>query len=167
MLQGIENEIRVGKCKIRKPSKHADNQYTLISFDDGRYFVSFEDGEGDDQTSEISKDLYLELLQQARSDEAYLRWTRRHLDASADVDAISDNSADTNHRGVEDAVIAAVLVSKDSTARSVLTDLQWHRLELHYLSRLTYEEIAVIDKCTKMAVNYSVRKAIKKLQKIL
>ena len=167
MLQGIENEIRVGKCKIRKPSKHADNQYTLISFDDGRYFVSFEDGEGDDQTSEISKDLYLELLQQARSDEAYLRWTRRHLDASADVNNLTDKSADTNHRSVEDAVIAAVLVSKDSSARSVLTDLQWRRLELHYLSRLTYEEIAVIDKCTKMAVNYSVRKAIKKLQKIL
>lgn len=166
MLQGIENEIRVGKCKIRKPSKHADNQYTLISFDDGRYFVSFEDGEGDDQTSEISKDLYLELLQQARSDEAYLRWNRRHLDDSADVDALSNRSAEDVHcRIVEDTVITAMLVDEDSSARSAVTDLQWRRLQLHYCLGLTFDEIAEMDGCTKMAINDSLTKAIKKLRK--
>lgn len=144
-----------------------DNQYTLISFDDGRYFVSFEDGEGDDQTSEISKDLYLELLQQARSDEAYLRWNRRHLDDSADVDAISDNSADTNHRSVEDAVIATVLVGEESLVRSVLTESQWRRLYLRFRAGLTLNEIAILEGCTKMPIKRSIDDAMEKIKKNL
>ena len=90
MLNGIEIEVRVGDCKIRKPTKHAENQYTLISTDDGRFFAFFKDGEDKAQISELTEEIYQEMLKQARADEAYLRWNRRHMDDEADVDTLSD-----------------------------------------------------------------------------
>ena len=167
MLYGIENEVRVGNCKIRKPSKHAENQYTLISTDDGRFFAFFKDGEGNDQLSEITKDLYEEMLRQAREDEAYLRWNRRHLDDSADVNALSDKSADTHYRSVEDAVIASVLVGEESLVRSVLTDSQWRRLYLRFRAGLTLNEIAILEGCTKMPIKRSIEDAMEKIKKYL
>ena len=166
MLQRIENEIRVGKCKIRKPSKHADNQYTLISTDDGRFFAFFKDGEGNDQLSEISKDLYQEMLQQARKDEAYLRWNRRHLDDESIIDELPD-SRGSNIRGVEDVVIAKVLLDDESPARKAVTDLQWRRLSLYYSLEFTLDEIAKLEGCNYQAIQNTILKAKEILKKFI
>lgn len=167
MLYGIENEIRVGNCIIRKPSKHAENQYTLISTDDGRFFAFFKDGQDEHRVSRIPEEIYMEMLQQAREDEAYLRWNRRHRDDGADVDTISDKSADPQCRSVEDSAIASVLLDEDSPIRNGVTERQWRRLELHFGIGLTLDEIAELEGCTKMGVKNTIEKALKNLKKNL
>ena len=167
MLNGIEIEVRVGDCKIRKPTKHAENQYTLISTDDGRFFAFFKDGEDKAQISELTEEIYQEMLKQARADEAYLRWNRRHMDDEADVDTLSDKNAGIHNRRMEDAVIAAVLVGEKSLARSVLTDSQWRRLYLRFRVGLTLNEIAVLEGCTKMPIKRSIEEAMEKMKKFL
>lgn len=165
MLYGFENEVRVGHCKIRKPSKHAENQYTLISTDDGHFFAIFKDGEGNDQMSEITKDLYQEMFQQARADDAYLRWSRRHSDDSADMDSLSDKSADTHHRSVEDTAIAKALFNEKSSVMSALTDLQCRRLMLRFFHGLSLCEIAALEGCSFNSIKRSIDAAIANLQK--
>ncbi len=159
-------EKKYGPCKIRRPSKKADNQYTLIKTESYKFFALFKDGEGKAQEIEITEAVYFELLLETREDDARLRWEKRHVDDSADVDALSNRSAEDVHcRIVEDTVITAMLVDEDSSARSAVTDLQWRRLQLHYCLGLTFDEIAEMDGCTKMAINDSLTKAIKKLHK--
>lgn len=165
MVYEIENEVRVGNCKIRKPSKHAENQYTLISTDDGRFFAYFKDGEGSDQLSEITKDLYQEMLQQAREDDAYLRWNRRHIDEERNTDELPNSLGSSNVRRLEDAVIAKVLFDEESPARKAVTDLQWRRLILYYFLELTLEEIAKLEGCNYQAIQNTISKAKEILKK--
>ena len=164
MLYGIENEVRVGKCKIRKPSKNAENQYTLISTDDGRFFAFFKDGNSNYQLSEITKAVYQEMLQQARADEAYLRWKRRHMDDLVSENALTNKSADRNIRSMEDAAIATVLVGEESLVRSILTDSQWRRLYLRFCRGLTLKEIGILEGCTKMPIKRSIEDAMEKIK---
>ena len=165
MLYGIENEVRAGNCKIRKPSKRAENQYTLISTDDGRFFAFFKDGEDNDQLSEITEDLYQEMLQQAREDEAYLRWNRRHLDEDSNIDDLPDSLGSSNIRRAEDIVIAKVLFDDESPARKAVTDLQWRRLSLYYFLELTLDEIAKLEGCNYQAIQNTIMKAKEILKK--
>lgn len=162
MLYGIENEVRVGNCKIRKPSKHAENQYTLISTDDGRFFAIFKDGERNDQLSEINKDLYQEMLRQARKDEAYLRWNRRHLDDNSDPDEFETVRGENCPHSLEETVIRAILVS--DLLRS-LPDVQRRRLEMKYLQNMSLEQIAIKEGCSFVAVKYCIDIALNALRK--
>lgn len=131
------------------------------------FFALFKDGEGKDQEAEITEEVYLELLQQTREDDARLRWEKRHVDDGTDVDTFYNRSADVHYRIVEESVITAMLVDNNSLARTVVTDLQWRRLELHFCLGLTLEEIAELDGCTKMGVKNTIMRAIKNLKKIL
>ena len=162
MLYGIENEVRVGSCNIRKPSKHAENQYTLIRTDDGRFFAIFKDGEGKDQMSEITEEIYQELLQQARADEAYLRWNRRHLDDSSDPDEFETAFGEICPHSLEESVIRAILVSD---LLQSLPDVQRRRLEMKYLQNMSLEQIALNEGCSFVAVKYCIDIALKALRK--
>lgn len=161
-----ELEERYGPCEIRTPSSRADNQYTLIKTKAGAFYVLFEDGEGNEQESKITEEIYLEMLQQARDDDAKLRWNKRHLDDSADVAELPDSLL-YESRGLENMVVAIVLLAEDGPARALLTDLQWRRLQKYYVQRLTLDEIAELDGCTKMGVKNTIMKAIKKLKNFL
>ena len=160
-------EKKYGPCEVRKPSKRADNQYTLVKTKEHLFFALFKDGEGKEQESQITEAVYLELLKQTREDDARLRWERRHVDYSVDAATLAKKPINVHSRIVEDTGIAAMLVDESSPVRRVVTALQWRRLQLHYCLGLTFEEIAEMDGCTRMAINDSLTKAMKKIQKFL
>ncbi len=163
----IDNiEKKYGPCEIRRPSKKADNQYTLIKTENHMFYALFKDGEGKEQEFQISEAVYLELLKQTREDDARLRWEKRHLDNSADVDTLPHGIVDVHCRIVEDAVITATLVDEDSSARNAVTEMQWRRLQLHYCLGLTFDKIAEMEGRSSTAIKQSVIKSIKKLKKI-
>lgn len=164
MKYGIENEVRIGDCKLRKPTKHAENQYTLIETDDGRFFTKFVDGEGNTVQTEITKEIYQELLRAAREDEAYLRWNRRHLDDSKEVEDLPDSFGKSHLRGLEDFAIAKVLLDEESEALSILTESQRRRLAMRYCQELTLYEIADIEGCTVMPIKRCINDAIEKIK---
>ena len=68
---------------------------------------------------------------------------------------------------VEDIVFRNLQIEKLHSAISKLPEMQKHRLILHYFEGLTYEQIAKEEGCSKVAVKYSVDKAVKKLKEIL
>ena len=162
MLYGIENEVRDENCKIRKPSKHAENQYTLIRTDDGRFFALFKDGEGKEQMCEIAEELYQEMLQQAREDEAYLRWNRRHLDDNSDPDVFETARGEICPHSLEETVIRAILISD---LLQSLPDVQRRRLEMKYLQNMSLEQIAIKEGCSFVAVKYCIDIALNALRK--
>ncbi len=162
-----ELEERYGPCEIRTPSSRADNQYTLIKTKAGAFYVLFEDGEGNEQESKITEEIYLEMLQQARNDDAKLRWDKRHLDDSADVNTLPDRLYGDQRRSVEEAVIAAVLLGNESKARRAVSDLQWRRIKMRFELGMTLDEIAEAEGRTKMPISRSIEDAIEKIKKIL
>ena len=48
-----------------------------------------------------------------------------------------------------------------------LTEVQRRRLTLYYFDNLTYQEIADLDGCSKVAVKYTIDKALAALKKII
>lgn len=158
-------EKKYGPCEVRRPSKKADNQYTLIKTQGHQFFALFKDGEGKDQESEITEAVYLELLQQTREDDARLRWQSRHKDDHFDMDTLSNVTVDHNYRSLEDAVTERVLSDEGHPLLRVLSVTQRRRVVMRYLEKMTLEEIAQQESCSIAAVKYCLDIAITTLQK--
>lgn len=153
-----------GKYPKRRKDKY--NPYTIFEFD-GKCYISFKDGQGVLQEFEISKELYDVFDDFELADLSHLNVVDRHLEQSEVRENTLNVKAFYQPETVEDIVLHNIQVQCLHKAIKHLPEIQRHRLLLYFFEGMTYEEIAKVDGCSKVAVKYVLDKAIQNLKKIL
>ena len=69
------------------------------------------------------------------------------------------------NKSLEEKVIEKIENEKLSNALSSLSDLHRRRILLYFKHNLSFSQIAEIEGCSKMAVKYSIDKALEELRK--
>lgn len=153
-----------GKRPKRRKDKY--NPYTIYK-SDGKCYISFQDGQGMLQELEISKELYDTFNGFELADLSYLNVVDRHLEQSEIWENTLNTRAFYQPETVEDIVFHNIQVQHLHRTIKCLPKIQCHRLRLYYFEGMTYEEIAKVDGCFKVAVKYVIDKAIQNLKEIL
>ena len=146
----------------RKKDKY--NPYTL-TITEGRYYLSFKDGKGKQRYLEIDEVLYQAFDRFELEDISYLNRVSRHIEHSELTEATLNDRAFHKAEQLEDTAVRNMEYEKLHRAIAKLPDIQRRRLTLYFFGELSYEQIAKLEGCTKMAVKGSVDIAIRKLKK--
>ena len=152
--------------KRPKRRKDKDNPYTLTCRD-GKYYITFKDGQTVEQCIEISEELFQVFDQFELDDIRHMHVVERHMEHSEVYEKTLFKRSDRYEESAEDKGIWNLTVSELYAAISVLPEVQKRRLVLRYFAGLTYKQIAVIEGCSISPVIRSVEAAIKKLKKLL
>lgn len=153
-----------GRHPKRKRDKY--NPYTIYE-KDGHAFLSFKDGQGKSHTLEISRELYEAFNLFELEDVKYLNVLSRHIEHSEVCEITLNMRALNQPENVEDIVLKKLQEEALHKAIRRLPEKQKRRLILYYFEELTYEQIAELEGCSKVAVKYMIDKAVKILKKIL
>lgn len=149
-----------------KRRKDKDNPYTLACRD-GKYYITFKDGQAEEQCVEIREELFQVFDQFELDDIRYMHVVERHMEHSEVYEKTLFKRSDRYEESAEDKGIWNLTVSELYAAISVLPEVQKRRLVLRYFAGLTYKQIAVIEGCSISPVIRSVEAAIKNLKKLL
>lgn len=161
MLYGIENEEKVGTRVIRRPVKRAENRYTLIESEDGKYYALFIDGEGNKNETEVSREVFEQMMEWAKEDCRRIREDERHLELS---ELTEESIARRSLKPQE--LLAESLIRKELSAvlqdkLMGLTELQRRRVEL-LVDGKSLVEIAEMEGCRYQNVQKSILKVREK-----
>ncbi len=146
----------------RKKDKY--NPYTL-TIAEGRYYLSFKDGRGKLRHLEINEVLYQAFDRFELEDISHLNKVSRHIEHSELTEATLNDRAFHKAEQLEDTVARNMEYEKLHRAIAKLPEIQRRRLTLYFFGELSYEQIAKLEGCTKMAVKGSVDIAVRKLKK--
>ena len=151
--------------------KDKDNPYEIFSVgintDNPHFYVSFKDGQGVQICMEIDRALF-ELLDRFELDDlSFLNEWDRHIEHSELTEASLNARAVHRRETVEEAVFKQIENEMLHRAIATLPEVQRRRLLLYYFGNLTYQDIADLEGCSKVAVKYTIDKAIAALQKII
>lgn len=147
-----------------KRRKDKYNPYTICE-KNGKYYLSFSDGQGVRYEMEIQKELFDMLNQFELDDLSVLNEWDRHIEHFEQTEQSLNRRAYYKAESVEDAVLRNIEYERLHRAISELPETQRRRLTLYYFQGLTYEQIAEMEGCTKRAIKFSVDIAIEKLKK--
>ena len=149
-----------------KRRKDKYNPYNIYE-NNGHYYISFKDGQGIFHKLEISRPLYDTFNSFELDDLSYLNVWDRHIEQSEVWESTLNTRALHEPEGVEETVLRKIQVKRLHMAVHELPEMQKRRLLLYYFEDLTYEQIAELEGCSKVAVKYMIDKALKNLKKIL
>lgn len=150
-----ENE---GQTPKRRRDKY--NPYH-ISEKNGKYYIEFQDSQGETYEAEIDRMLYEAFDRFELDDLSYLNIWDRHMEQSDVWEVTLDKRAIKQQETVEDIVLHNLQIEKLHSAISELPTMQKHRLIRYFFEGLSYEQIAKEEGCSKVAVKYSIDKAVK------
>lgn len=151
-----------------KRRKDQDNPYTIfttgIVTDDPHYYISFRDGQGKHHCIEIAQHLYELFNSYELDDLSFLNEVDNHYEHSELTEISLHARAFHPQDDLEAATIRDMEYVRLHAAISSLPEIQRRRLWLYFFEEFTYEEIAVMEGCTKRAVKFSVDLALQKLK---
>lgn len=154
-----------------KRRKAEDNPYTLSEMVDtasmSHYYISFIDGQGRNIRLEISQELFATFDRFELDDLSFLNEVDKHYEHSELTEATLNARAFIQPEAVEDVTIQYIQSEQLHRAIAELPEIQKRRLILHFFRKLSYEQIAEMEGCTKRAVKFSVDIALKKIRKKL
>jgi len=154
-----------------KRRRDKDNPYEIftigIETDAPRYYIRFHDGSRIEHCFEIPKELFALLDSFELDDLSFLNEWDRHLEQSEQTEASLNARAAHRRETVEEEVFRHIENEMLHSAISTLPQMQRRRLILHYFGNLTYQEIADLDGCSKVAVKYTIDKALAALKIII
>lgn len=147
------------------PNRKKDklNPYVL-SIENEEYYVAFFDGLGVHHKERISWELYELFDRFELEDISQLNVISRYQEHSEMTEGTLNQRALTQLEAMEDGVYRKIMYDQLHTAIGKLPDIQRRRVLLYYFGGFTYERIAEMEGCTKMAVKFSIDIAIKKLR---
>lgn len=129
-----------------------------------RYFVSFTDGDGDFQRVEINRDIYCALYELNKIDRNITRSDERNLEHSELTDASINRRSFEKTKDAEEIILEKEMKTEFWKAIGELPDVQRKRLLLYYDYGFSLKEIALMEKCSIRAIQYSLDIAKKKLE---
>ena len=156
---------------VKQPKRHKakDNPYTIYKIcyenEQIKYYLAFVDGNGRKQHIEIDQKLFRAFNEFELEDISFLHEIERHYERLEMTENELYKKALIYQKPIEETVLQNIDTYKLKQAIKLLPDIQRRRLTLYYFGGYTYEQIAIMDNCTKMAVKQSVDIAIKKLKK--
>ena len=147
------------------PSRKKDkfNPYVL-SIENEEHYVSFLDGQGVHHKEKISRELFDLFDRFELEDISQLNAISRYLEHSELTEEMLSQRALVQQEPLEEGVHRKILYDWLHASISKLPTVQRRRLFLYYFGGYTYEQIAKIEGCTKMAIKFSIDIAIKKLR---
>lgn len=150
-----------GNHPNRKKDKF--NPY-ILSIENEEYYVAFPDGQGVHHKERISRELYELFDRFELEDISQLNVISRHQEHSEMTEGTLNQRALIQPEAMEDGVYRKIMYDHLHTAIGQLPDVQRRRVLLYYFGGYTYEQIAEMEGCTKMAVKFSIDIAVKKLR---
>lgn len=154
----------IGNHPKRRKDKY--NPYKICE-NNGRYYLSFKDGQGVRHEMEIQKDLFDMLNRFELDDLSILNEWDRHIEHFEQTEQSLNRRACAKAESVEDTVLRNIEYEQLHQAISMLTETQQRRLKLYYFQGLTDKQIAEIEGCSISAVGGSIFAAIENIKKIL
>ena len=161
----IEEKQREGiPSKRPKRRRSKDNPYTLFVCE-GRYFVTFIDGEGKRVKAELSEEQFLLFDQFELEDKKQANERERHFEASDQTEISLEKRASISGESVEDSVLHKLDIEKLYLAIQCLLPMHRRRIVMYFFDGMTHAEIAQVEGCSKGAVKRSIDRAIEELKK--
>ncbi|MBE5956229.1 MAG: sigma-70 family RNA polymerase sigma factor [Lachnospiraceae bacterium] len=154
----------MGEHPKRRKDKY--NPYTIYE-KEGRFYISFKDGQGQRNSFEIEKELYAAFNEFELEDLSYLNVWDRHIEQSEVWESTLNERAVEVPESVEETVFRNIQNEKVHNAIEQLPEVQKRRVKMYFFEGMTFEEIAVKENCKHPAVVKSVKAALKKLKGIL
>lgn len=151
-----------------RPKRRKDkyNPYTIYE-KEGKYYLTFRDGQAVRHDMEIGKELFDMLDRFELDDLAFLNEWDRHIEQFERTEQSLNQRSFYKAETVEDVVLRRLEYQQLHKAISQLPEIQRRRLALYYFHGLNYAQIAELEGCTFQAVAKSVTAAEKRLKKLL
>ncbi len=159
-------EERSWKADSLKEEKNKYNPYEIYE-KDGKYYVSFRNGEKEYKDLEIGKKVYEAFNTFELQDVSHMNVVDRHLEQSEIWDSSLYERVFQKEEGVEDTVLNKLEAERLHSAIQQLSEIQRRRLMKYYFEDKNYEQIAQEEGCSFQMVAKSVKAAIRNLKKIL
>lgn len=153
-----------GKHPKRRRDKY--NPYKIYECN-GRYYIAFKDGQGRHYEFEISRMLYEAFDSFELEDISYLNVWDRHIEQSEVWESSLNERSMEKPDTVEEIVFRNLQAEMIHKAIWKLPEIQRRRLILYFFGGLSFEEIGKREGCSKVAVKYTVDKALEKIKKEL
>ena len=129
------------------------------------YYVSFKDGQSVPRETEVSRPVYIEFLRFVRIERNLRRWDERHVEQSDLTDETLFERSAQQPKGLEETVFDSLRNDHLRQAVQSLPEKQRRRFVLYHEFGLTYDQIAKMEGCTKVAVKYAIDKAKESVMK--
>ena len=154
----------IGNHPKRRKDKY--NPYKICE-NNGRYYLSFKDGQGVWHDMEIEKELFDMFNSFELGDLSILNEWDRHIEHFEQTEQSLNRRASNKAESVEEVVLHNIECEELYRAIAALTEPQQRRLTLYYFRGLTYKRIAEMEGCSVSAVRGSISAAIENIKKIL
>lgn len=154
----------IGNHPKRRKDKY--NPYKICE-NNGRYYLSFKDGQGVRHDMEIEKELFDMFNSFELDDLSMLNEWDRHIEHFEQTEQSLNRRASNKAESVEEVVLHNIECEELYRAIAALTETQQRRLTLYYFRGLTYKRIAEMEGCSVSAVRGSISAAIENIKKIL
>lgn len=147
-----------------KRNKSKDNPYTL-GFDEDKniYTVEFVDNKKVIHKVEITEKVYQAFDKFELEDISQIHKFRKHIEHSEVYEETLEHRMIEKPITIEEEVEEKILIEDIRNVINSLPDIQKRRLKKYYFEDRTLEEIAAEEKCTKVAVKYSIDIALEKI----
>jgi len=130
-----------------------------------RYYISFTDGNGNHNETEVSRPVYREFMRFKKIERNLRHWDERHREYSELTDEALHIRALLPSKSLEDVVFDNIRYEHLRHAIQHLPDKQRRRFIFHYDFGLTYNQIAEKEGCSIMPVKRSIDRAIKNIRR--
>lgn len=156
----------MAKLPIRNKSE--DNPYTL-GYDENKqvYTVEFKDNKRVLHKVEISEKVYKAFDKFELEDVSQIHKYQRHIEHSEVYEETLNTKAVDKPLGVDEIVENKILSEDLKNAINSLPEIQKRRIQKYFFEDKTYEEIALEENCTKMAIKFSIDSGLEKISKKL
>lgn len=128
------------------------------------YIVSFYDGQGSFRETEVTEKIAEELNTFIRKERNLRRWDERHLEQFFLSDEMIHNRVYDSSGGLEHIILKKELAAYLQKVINDLPQIQRRRFLFYFDEKLTYEQIAERENCTKQSVKESVDRAKEKVK---
>ena len=151
--------------KESHPKRRKDkyNPYTLTVID-GRFYLSFKDGQGQAHCMEIDRAMYTLFGAFELEDLSYLNEWDRHIERSELSEATLEQRMLAPPASVEDTFCQKICHEQLRRAIALLPKVQRRRLILYFFYDFTYEQIAEIESCSVHSVFVAIERAKEKIK---
>ena len=154
----------IGNHPKRRRDKY--NPYKICE-NNGRYYLSFKDGQGVRHNMEIEKNLFDVLNRFELDDLSILNEWDRHIEHFEQTEQSLNRRTSYKAESVEEVVLRNIEYEELHQAITTLTETQQRRLALYFFRGLTYKQIAEMEDCSISSVGGSISAAIENIKKFL
>lgn len=154
----------MGEYPKRRKDKY--NPYTIYE-KEGKYYIIFKDSHGQRNCLEVEKELYEAFNDFELEDLSYLNVWDRHMEQSEVWESTLNERAVESPETVEEIVFRNIQDEKIYKAIKQLSKIQQCRVWKYFFEDMTLEQIAREEGCSKVAVKYSIDRALEMLRRIV